>query len=215
MEDHYMLHVRHLRGFLLSAAITITVLSVGSTPVRAQTTQVFTVVDENGHGTINGFLGLQPLSFSIIPDPGPGGKPNALAYNLMNPPSLVGGDIILFEQSFLQSDLLRFDPSTGGGTLFFYSNPNAGEETGALADIGLATGLNTNAIGLEEVPLAQGLGAIYTPTAGQPGFVGGSPVPVTYTFISERISTPEPASLFLLLTGGTILLGLGVLRGRT
>ena len=130
------------------------------------------------------------------------------------PPRLGAGDIILFEQSFLQSDLLRFDPSTGGGTLFFYSNPNAGEETGALADIGLPTGLNTNQIGLVEVPLAQGFGAIYTPTAGQPGFVGGSPVPVTYTFISERISTPEPASLFLLLTGGTILLGLGVLRGR-
>jgi len=215
MEDHYMRNVQHLRGVLLSAAIMIAVVSVGSTLAWAQITQISIVVDENGHGMISGSLGLQPLSFSIIPDPGPGGKPNALAYNLMNPPSLMRGDIILFEQSFLQSDLLRFDPSTGGGTLFFYSNPNAGEETGALADIGLPTGLNTNAIGLEEVPLAQGLGAIYTPTAAQPGFVGGSPVPVTYTFISERLSIPEPASLFLLLTGGTILLGLGVLRGRT
>ena len=84
----------------------------------------------------------------------------------------------------------------------------------AIADSGLPTGRNTNLITLAEGPLAQGFGAIYTPTAGQPGFVGGAAVPVTYTFISDAIQTPEPASLFLLLMGGTVLLGLGVLRAR-
>ena len=206
-----MPNVRNLRCLLLSAVIASAVFGIGSAPAWAQITQIPIVVDENGHGTINGFLGLQALPFSIIPDPGPGGKPNALAYNLLNPPNLVAGDVVLSEGGGLSSDLLRFDPVTAGGTLFFYSDQDGGID--AIADIGLPTGRNTNLISLLEVPLAQGFGAIYAPTAGQPGFVGGAAVPVTYTFISDRI--PEPASLFLFLTGGAALLGLGVLRVRT
>jgi len=209
-----MPNVRNLRGFLLLAAITIAVFGAGSVPAWAQITQISTVVDENGHRTINGFLGLQPLPFSIIPDPGPGGKPNVLAYGLLNPPGLVTGDvdlIVTFAGGGFVSDTLRFDAVTGGGTLFFYSDQDGGID--AIADIVTPFGHYPNFIDLHQETVGPGLfGAIYTPTTGQPGFVAGAPVPVTYTFISEM---PEPASLFLLLTGGATLLGLGVLRGRT
>jgi hypothetical protein len=173
-------------------------------------------VDENGHGT-RFFGGCGPicppqtLPFSIIPDPGPGGKSNVLAYNLGNTPNLVGGDVVLVDSDGLISDLLRFDPVTAGGTLFFYSAQDAGID--AIADIGLPTGRNTNVISLLEEPvLGGGFGAHYTPNFLQgPGYGGGAD---TYYFLSDPIGIPEPASLFLLLTGGAVLLGLGVLRGR-
>jgi len=213
MEDHYMPNVRHFPGFLLSAAIAIAMLVVGSVPAWAQITQISVVVDENEHGAILGLF-MQPfqLGFSVQRDPGPGGKPNALVYDLMN--SVVGGDVILSESGGVISDLLRFDPSIGrGGAVFFYSDQDGGID--AVADIGLPTGRNPNVVTLPEGPLAQGFGAIYAPTAGQPGFSLGALGPVTYIFISDPIQIPEPASLFLLLTGGTALLGLGLLRGRT
>jgi hypothetical protein len=34
---------------------------------------IVVTVDENGHGTLNGFLGPQPLPFALQNDPGPGG----------------------------------------------------------------------------------------------------------------------------------------------
>ena len=37
---------------------------------------IVVTVDENGHGTINGFVGPQPLSFALQNDPGPGGLAN-------------------------------------------------------------------------------------------------------------------------------------------
>jgi len=196
-----MSNVRNLRGLLLSAAIMIAVFCVGSAPAWAQT-QIPIIVDENGHGTINGFTGLQTLTFSIIPDPGPGGKPNVLAYNLINPPNLVAGDVLLSENIDVSSDLLRFDPNTGGGTLFFYSDQDGGIDS--IADIGLPTGRNTNLVTLPEVAIAQGFGAIYTPTAGQPGFVAGAAVPVTYTFISDT-NLPEPGSFLLVLPAAALV----------
>jgi len=209
-----MPNVQSLRRLLLSAVITTAVFGAGSAPAWAQIAQIPIVVDENGHGTINGFLGLQSLPFSIIPDPGPGGKPNVLAYGLLNPPGLVTGDVDLIvnvQGGGFVSDTLRFDAVTGGGTLFFYSDQDGGID--AIADIVTPFGHYPNFIDLHQETVGPGLfGAIYTPTTGQPGFVAGSPVPVTYTFISE---VPVPTSLFLLLTGGAALLGLGVLRGRT
>jgi hypothetical protein len=170
-------------------------------------------VDENGNGAILGLLEQPfPLPTSVGPDHGPGGKPNALVYDLMN--NVVGGDVILSESGGVISDLLRFDPSIGrGGAVFFYSDQDGGID--ALADIGLPTGRNPNMVTLLEVPLAQGFGAIYTPTAGQPGFSVGGLGPVTYIFISDAIQIPEPACLLLLLLGGTVLLGLGVLSRHT
>ena len=155
-----MSNSRSFRGLLLSAAIATAVFCAGSTPARAQPSQISIIVDENGHGTINGFVGLLPLSSSIIPDPGPGGKPNVLAYDLQGPPGLVAGDLIIKETVDLRSDLIRFD--SGLGTLFFYSDQDQDLGAGALADIGLPGGLNTNLVSVNEVSLgALGFGAIY------------------------------------------------------
>jgi hypothetical protein len=51
-------------------------------------------------------------------------------------------------------------------------------------------------------------GFTYTPTAGQPGFVAGAAVPVTYLIRSD---IPEPATVTLLGIG---LAGLGFARRR-
>ena len=203
-----MSNVQNVRSLWLSAAITTLVLGACAEPAWAQITQISTVVDENGHGTLNGFQGLVPLPFSIIADPGPGGKPNVLAYNLLNPPGLVVGDVVITEAGAVGSDLIRFDAATGSGTLFFYSDQDAGID--AIADVGLPTGRNTNLLTMGEVSLGvQGFGAIYTPTAGQPGFVAGAAVPVVYTFISDPV--PEPGSFLLVLPGALVMF----LRRRT
>src|SRR6516162_7347113 len=54
-------------------------------------------VDENCHGIINGFAGQAPLPCGFMNDPGPGGRIGAMTYDLINPPGLVAGDVILTE----------------------------------------------------------------------------------------------------------------------
>src|SRR5438128_1507763 len=55
-------------------------------------------VDEHGKGTIQ-FPGgpALPLPGVLAPDPGPGGQPAVLTYNLLGPPALVSGDLLLIE----------------------------------------------------------------------------------------------------------------------
>jgi len=182
---------------LLTGAVMALVLYAMCMPAAAA--PVFSVsvtADENGHGTItntNGFSSALP--FSQITDPGPGGLTGVLNYGELNPPGLVGGDLILTE-GLLTGDLIRFDPVTNNGSFFFYSNSDA---DGALADIGGPTNLNTNQLTLPEADIGGGVtGIVYTPTAGQPGFVAGAAGPVTYTFISD---VPEPATILLMASG--------------
>jgi hypothetical protein len=168
-------------------------------PSAAAGFSVNITADENGNSTFTntaGFFGTLP--FSQITDPGPGGLTGVLNYGLQNPPGLVGGDLILTD-GLLTSDLIRFDTVTKNGSFFFYSASGGG----ALADIGGPTNFNTNQITLAEASLGGGVtGIIYTPTAGQPGFVAGAAGPVNYTFISD---TPEPATLLLMSSGLALL----------
>jgi PEP-CTERM motif-containing protein len=201
---------------LPAGAVMALMVCVMGMPAAAAPFSITITVDENGHGTLtntNSFFGNLP--FSQITDPGPGGLTGVANYGLLSPPGLVGGDVLLLEPGSLGvvSDLLRFDPATNGGSLFFYSDISDGADS--LADVGLPGGLNTNTFSAVEVGPEGNNGFTYTPTAGQPGFVAGASGPVTYDFLSDvPASVPEPSSVFLALSGVGVLWGLR-LRSRS
>jgi len=125
-----------------------------------------------------------------LTDPGPGGLANALTYNLLNPPGLVAGDLLVQEVAGGPlSDLIRFNSSQTcfvglPGCLVFYSdNLDGADAIVTLLEIGFEGGLQ---------------GVIYTPTArahmvhqcmsedkwltGMLGIdVGGPPIPTEET----------------------------------
>jgi hypothetical protein len=181
----------------------------------AQGFSVTITVDENGHGTLTntaGFFGTLP--FALVPDPGPGGLASTLTYDTLNPPGLVPGDLLMTDADcggcFL--DVVRFNASsfTGGtGSLVFYSdNVDGFDALGDTPSPPLA--FYPNLATISEVTFANGVeGSIYTPVAGQPGFVAGAAGPVTYILISD---TPEPSTLLLLSSG--LLGAVGVIRRR-
>ena len=187
--------------FLMEAVI-VAVFCGTSMPAAAQGFSVSITVDENGHGTFTNTSGFfSNLPFALAHDPGPGGLGSVVSYGLLSPPGLVGGDLVLLDGGLL-SDLIRFDPATNSGSLFFYSDQYGGID--ALADIGMPGLLNTNVLRLPEVALlGGGFGLSYTPTAGQPGFVAGAAGPVTYTLISDAV--PEPASIVLVSSAFALL----------
>ncbi len=179
--------------------------------------QDFTVtidVDENGHGTFtNSDEFFATLSSSMQADPGPGGLASALTYNLLNPPGLTAGDLLLIEPGAERiSDIIRFNPQEDGGSLVFYSDNDEG--TDALADTGFPTDQYDNTLIMEEVGLEGNNGFTYTPMEGQPGFVAGADGPVTYILHSDSPAVPEPGSLALLMGIGVSGAGFAVRRLR-
>jgi hypothetical protein len=173
---------------------------VAATVANAQFA-VDTTVDENGNGLITNTAGFRrALPATMAPDPGPGGQPLALTYDLLNPPGLATGDLIMFEPGGGISDIIRWNPN---GTLVFYSDNIEGDFD--LADTGFPAALYANQFIIDEVGPEDSNGVDYTPTIGQPGFVAGAAGPVRYHIISDT-QTPEPGSLALLV-------GLGVSGG--
>jgi hypothetical protein len=166
--------------------------------------------DELGNSKFTNTAGFNStLPFGLRNDLGPGGLFAALSYDMLNPPGLTAGDLILLEPGGASiSDILRFNPTQvgpGGGTgvLVVYSDNLDGVDS--LADIGFPTSLYTNTLTLTEVGPEGNNGFTYTPTAGQPGFVSGAGGPVTYAFLSDgSLIAPEPSTIAMFLCGAGI-----------
>jgi hypothetical protein len=205
-----------MRNRLALVILALVVGIMGATATVASAFSITITFDENGHGVFTNDTGfVAALPFAQVTDPGPGGLPNALTYDLLNPPGLVPGDVIILEPGGqLRSDVIRFNGSAlngqTGGSFVVYSDNLDGAD--ALADIGFPTAFYTNVVTLTEVgPEGGPNGISYTPTAGQPGFVAGAGGPVTYVFTSDA-AVPEPATIFLV--GGGFAAAFIRRRGR-
>jgi PEP-CTERM motif len=158
------------------------------------------------------------LQGMLAPDPGPGGLPSALTYNLPSVvPSLVAGDVVLLEPvgAVVLSDIIRFNPAGTGSpnypaSLVFYSDNLDGSDS--LADTRFPLLNYANSLTLTEVGPEVGPNGFmsYTPTAGQPGFLPG--LSATYNITSD---VPEPASLVMMGIGLAAVVGLAWRRRRT
>ena len=191
-----------LRSIPAVAALSLVLISASSA-VGATITITF---DENGKGSIvnSAVANAFNMPGSTMADPGPGGLASVLAYNLLNPPALVTGDVIIVEPGGGQTttDLLRFNFAVGGGTVFVYSD--IGDGADSLADVGFPSAFFTNTVTVTEVGAEGANGITYTPSPGQPGYVTGANGPVTYVFASDS-AVPEPSSILLILSGAGAL----------
>ena len=190
-------------GLLLAAGLCI----LCSPAVQAVPITISITVDELGNGTI--LSGGVPFAmpFAVKPDPGPGGLTSVLTYDLLSPPSLVAGDVLLQDGAGGPIlDVIRFNPAGTGSlaapaypaSLLFYSDNVDGFDS--LGDTASPPGaLYTNTVTIPEVGAEGDNGAFYTPTANQPGFVSG--FDVQYHFISDGTAVPEPGSWTLMTAG--------------
>ena len=186
--------------------IFVLTLLVGAHTTLAQGFSATITLRENGQGRFQNSNGFdQTLAGYLAPDPGPGGLSSALTYDLLNPPGLTAGDLLLTDPTTLLSDLIRFNPAestqSGTGALVFYSILGGSE----LADTGFPTSLYTNTFTLAENQLGP---TTYTPLLGQPGYVAGAAGLVTYILYSDEIGSavPDYANTGLLMVFSLIAL---------
>jgi hypothetical protein len=212
----------YLKSFCLNRYNLLVLFSLGLVPLTSSQLLADPVitVDENGSGTLD-FTGSGgpklPLVGVLAPDPGPGGLPAALTYNLLGPPALVAGDVFLIESVGSGiSDVIRFNPanpvSRYPASLVFYSDA---VPVDALADLGFPTAAYSNQKQLIEQGVEGNDGFFgYTPGPADPGYVPG--FAVTYNFISDAGSTPEPTRVVGLLGIASMgLIGVVWRRRRT
>lgn len=172
---------------------------------RAQGFSIDIFVHEDGTGSFTNSSGFtQSLPSFQLSDPGPGGLANALTFSLLDPPGLVAGDLFVLDPVTLQiSDVIRFNsdqslPDQSTGSLVFYSLADGNQ----LADIGLPASNYATTFTLTE---NVGGATLFTPVAGQPGFVDGAEGPVTYHIFSDEPNrVPDKGD-------SLVLLGLGFL----
>ena len=166
------------------------------------------VVDEYGVGRFTNPSQTVPLTGVLKADPGPGGLASVMTYDLLGPPSLVAGDVRILDDGAML-DVIRFNAAIPGtdyrASLLFYSDSQEGFD--APADTPSAPlAFYTNIVSIDEVGGEGWNYALYTPTAGQPGYVSGPlEYVMSYTFISDGHAVPEPTTMLLLASG---LLGL-------
>jgi len=177
----------------------------------AQGNDPLIMANEHGVGSLT-FFGAPAINMPgiLAADPGPGGLPSALTYNLLGPPALVAGDLFVQEfigSSLQLSDVIRFNPDgTSPGytaSFVFYSDFATG--AGALADTGFPTSFYANTFTVLELDEE----VFYIPSAGQPGYVPG--FSVTYHFLSDDTQgagVPEPS------TAALVLIAFGVVGGK-
>jgi hypothetical protein len=200
-----------IRNILAVLSLAASLLATGGNVLAANIPTIS--VDETGPGTLR-FPGGPNFALPgvLALDPGPGGLSSALTYDLLGPPALVAGDVLLLEPGLgVLTDIIRFNPAGTGGnpgypaSLVFYSDAFDGGNS--LADRGFPTALYTNTVSLVETGPEAGPNGFfnYTPTANQPGFVPG--FEVTYNFTSDARAVPEPASF--VMAGTAVLVGLG------
>ena len=151
--------------FALSCAYAIATASL-----FAQTYTNYTF-DEFGNST---GLGISPGT--LQPDPSGGLTAPVLVYDLSW--SVIPGDVVLTEPgnpagSEQDSDIVRFWNPTGGGPsqIIFYSDFSATDPADAPADTGLPQALMSLVVTIPEVGPEGNNGAIYIPTANQPGWI--------------------------------------------
>src|SRR4051794_39331924 len=169
----------------------------------AQGNNPLIVADEHGFGSLT-FFGAPTVNMPGIMavDPGPGGLPSALTYNLLGPPALIAGDLFVQEligSTLHLSDVIRFNPDgTAPGytaSFVFYSEFDTAFPASFYANSFMVLELN------QEV--------FYIPNAGQPGYVPG--FSATYHFLSDDTqgsAVPEPA------TASLLVIAIGVLARR-
>jgi len=180
--------------------------------LQAQNPQI--TADENGNASIL-FPGSLPTAIpcTATPDPGPGGLLNAFFCDMLGPPSLTFGDLLIHDVDGTLSDVIRFErapATTGPFGFFFYSllGPD-------LFDRGLPSAFQANTFNAVETNLGGGVNGVnYHPATGQPGFVAGFDVFYTFKSAEEATVAPEPATLVLTATGFVGLGGVVAARRR-